>query len=99
MMKHFAKDLFLMKSPSLSLIKKIINTRSRLIAVNKSYRNNKVCSDTIKGIKANIEAYKYRWNESDWNTYLRRKKNIIRYLIPANDAEESFIKQLNELTK
>ncbi|MDX1642015.1 MAG: hypothetical protein R3220_09980 [Balneolaceae bacterium] len=79
-------------------LKKIIRIRKKLIDLNKSGMNPYESRRRIQEIEKYLEAYGQSYGEEYWKGFLQRRRADIIYLIPANNAENAFIKELNELS-
>ena len=84
-------------SERVKYLKKIIRVRKKLIQLKQCGINQYEASRKIQEIEKYVLAYGDKYGEDYWKGFLNRRKSDILYLIPANRAEEAYLKELNEL--
>lgn len=84
-------------SERVKYLKKIIRVRKKLIQLNQSRLNQHEVLTNIREIEKYVQAYGDKYGEDYWKGFMNRRKSEILYLIPANRAEDAYLKELNEL--
>lgn len=84
-------------SQRVKYLKKIIRVRKMLIQTNQGKINPHQARVKINEIEKYISAYGKKYGEEYWKGFMARRKSDIMYLIPANNAEKAYLKELEEL--
>jgi hypothetical protein len=78
-------------------ILKIVKMRKYLIRTGKSGKDAAFMNKLIKEIELFIDFNGKKMNDSQWQSFLIRKKNELILLMPNNNAKDSLIDQLQNL--
>lgn len=84
-------------SKRVAYLKKIIRIRKKLLELKKCGTNPYETIRTVKEIEKYVQAYGQKYGEEYWKGFMNRRKSDILFLIPSNNAEDKFLKELNEL--
>lgn len=78
-------------------LEKVIRSRQYLMRSNKSKANKALCTEIIKRLKLQMDAYGSKWNSEGWRNFLKRNRSDIEFLIPGNNSRQHQLEILNTL--